>query len=302
MVLYSGNMGAKQGIETLADAAALLAARTDLMFVFCGSGAAKKNLLERCAGLTNCVFIPLQPVERLNELLNLADIHVLPQRGDAADLVMPSKLTGMFASGRAIVAMARRGTGLFDAVSPRGVVVPPDNVKALVAAIDRAGGSTRERRAALGRAARDYAERALSPESTIRTLRGTGRDAGSTCGCQTREKAGCAHVDVFHTGTFDRCRARARRPLRRKPRRIDPARGDVMTGYITTAICRRRVCRCHWHRTDRRKWSFAAPVGVSAPAAFTPPGWRWRTLPLATAALRCAGPLPAPARPLERRP
>ncbi|MFL9990319.1 glycosyltransferase WbuB [Paraburkholderia sediminicola] len=169
VVLYSGNMGAKQGIETLADAAALLAARADVTFVFCGSGAAKASLIERCAGLTNCVFIPLQPVERLNELLNLADIHVLPQRGDAADLVMPSKLTGMFASGRAVVAMARHGTGLYDAVSPRGVVVPPDNVKALVAAITVLV-SDRERRAALGRAARHYAERALSPESTIRTF------------------------------------------------------------------------------------------------------------------------------------
>jgi colanic acid biosynthesis glycosyl transferase WcaI len=166
VVLYSGNMGAKQGIETLADTAASLAARADVTFVFCGNGAAKESLLERCAGLTNCVFIPLQPAERLNELLNLADIHVLPQRSDAADLVMPSKLTGMFASGRAVVAMARRGTGLYDVVSPRGVVVPPDNVKALASAITVLA-SDRERRAALGKAARHYAERALSPESTI---------------------------------------------------------------------------------------------------------------------------------------
>jgi colanic acid biosynthesis glycosyl transferase WcaI len=169
VVLYSGNMGAKQGIETLANAAASLATRADLTFVFCGSGAAKESLLERCAGLTNCIFIPLQPADRLNELLNLADIHVLPQRGDAADLVMPSKLTGMFASGRAVVAMARRGTGLYEAVSPRGVVVPPDNVKALAAAITVLA-SDRERRAALGKAARNYAERALSPESTIATF------------------------------------------------------------------------------------------------------------------------------------
>ncbi|MFM0057527.1 glycosyltransferase WbuB [Paraburkholderia phytofirmans] len=169
VILYSGNMGAKQGIETLADAAVALAARTDLTFVFCGSGAAKEDLRERCSRLTNCVFLPLQPLDRLNELLNLADIHVLPQRGDAADLVMPSKLTGMFASGRATVAMARRGTALYEAVAPRGVVVPPDNLKALTAAITALANDA-ERRAALGKAARAYAERTLSPESTIRTF------------------------------------------------------------------------------------------------------------------------------------
>jgi colanic acid biosynthesis glycosyl transferase WcaI len=166
VVLYSGNMGAKQGIETLADVAAALAGRTDITFVFCGSGAAKQSLLERCAGLANCIFIPLQPAQQLNELLNLADIHVLPQRADAADLVMPSKLTGMFASGRAIVAMARSGTGLFDAVSSRGVVVAPENVDALAAAISMLA-SDPEQRAALGKAARDYAERTLSPESAM---------------------------------------------------------------------------------------------------------------------------------------
>ncbi|WP_144144759.1 glycosyltransferase WbuB [Paraburkholderia sp. BCC1884] len=169
VVLYSGNMGAKQGIETLAEAAARLATRSDITFVFCGSGAARENLLERCAGLMNCIFMPLQPTERLNELLNLADIHVLPQRADAADLVMPSKLTGMLASGRAIVAMARRGTALHEAVAPRGVVVQPDNVKALVAAITVLA-SDAERRLALGKAARNYAERALSPASTIQTF------------------------------------------------------------------------------------------------------------------------------------
>ena len=82
---------------------------------------------------------------------------------------MPSKLTGMFASGRATVAMARRGTALYEAVAPRGVVVPPDSVKALAAAIT-ALASDAERRMALGKAARNYAERELSPESTIRAF------------------------------------------------------------------------------------------------------------------------------------
>jgi colanic acid biosynthesis glycosyl transferase WcaI len=97
----------------------------------------------------------------------------------------------MLASGRATVAMARRGTALHEAVSSRGVVVPPDNVKALVAAINLLA-SDSERRAALGRAARNYAECTLSPEATIHTfeerLTAVFRQAGVT-----RAKRGAAY-------------------------------------------------------------------------------------------------------------
>ncbi|MEX3951168.1 glycosyltransferase WbuB [Paraburkholderia sp. EG287B] len=169
VVLYSGNMGAKQGIEILADVATALAARPDISFVFCGDGAARRELIARCEPLSNCHVLPLQPSSMLNELLNVADIHVLPQRADAADLVMPSKLTGMLASGRAVVAMARPGTSLFDVVSNHGIVVPPEDDAALAAAIvDLAGDPAR--RAALGRAARRYAKRMLSPQAIFDVL------------------------------------------------------------------------------------------------------------------------------------
>ncbi|MCX4149424.1 MULTISPECIES: glycosyltransferase WbuB [Paraburkholderia] len=166
VVLYSGNMGAKQGLEVLAAAAVSLANREDLVFVFCGNGPTKKVLMKQCEGLANCRFVSLQPIERLNTLLNLADIHVLPQRADAADLVMPSKLTGMLASGRAIVAMARAGTELHDVVVPRGVVVPPEQLEPLANALI-ALASDSARRATLGEKARAYAVSALSRDAVM---------------------------------------------------------------------------------------------------------------------------------------
>jgi colanic acid biosynthesis glycosyl transferase WcaI len=144
-------MGAKQGLEVLAAAANGFAHRDDVVFVFCGNGPAREAITAICGNLRNCRFIDLQPLERLNELLNLADIHVLPQRADAADLVMPSKLTGMLASGRAVIAMANPGTELYEAVSPRGVVVPPGEAGLLVSAIEMLAGNAFER-ARLGRA------------------------------------------------------------------------------------------------------------------------------------------------------
>ncbi|RFU48113.1 glycosyltransferase WbuB [Paraburkholderia sp. DHOC27] len=169
VVLYSGNMGSKQGLEIVVAAAVQLARRTDISFVFCGSGPMREQLEARCAGSPNCRFISLQPVHQLNQLLNLADIHVLPQRGGAADLVMPSKLGGMLASGRAVIAMACAGTELYDVVATRGVAVPPENVGALVEAIEALAADP-VRRAALGAAGREYAERSLSSVSVFAAL------------------------------------------------------------------------------------------------------------------------------------
>jgi colanic acid biosynthesis glycosyl transferase WcaI len=169
VVLYAGNMGSKQGLEVLAAAAAELVERPDISFVFCGSGPVQALLEASCAGLRNCSFMAVQPARQLNQLLNLADIHVLPQRGGAADLVMPSKLNGMLASGRAIIAMACPGTELYNVVAPRGVVVPPENVDALVEAIVALAADP-ARCAALGAAGRAYAERTLSGVSVLGAL------------------------------------------------------------------------------------------------------------------------------------
>jgi colanic acid biosynthesis glycosyl transferase WcaI len=169
VVLYSGNMGAKQGLEVLAEAAAALASRDDIVFVFCGNGATKKQLQKRCADLPNTRFLCLQPVERLNELLNLADIHVLPQRGDVADLVMPSKLTGMFASARAVIAMAHPGTELHEAVNGRGEVIEPENAEALIGAIEMLVGNP-DLRARHGEEGRLFAQERLAPAAVFLRL------------------------------------------------------------------------------------------------------------------------------------
>ncbi len=68
----------------------------------CGDGAARARIEAQAQGLANMRFMPLQPLERLSELLSLADIHLLPQRADVEDLVLPSKLTGIMASARLV--------------------------------------------------------------------------------------------------------------------------------------------------------------------------------------------------------
>jgi colanic acid biosynthesis glycosyl transferase WcaI len=168
-ILYSGNMGEKQGIEVVVEAARLLATRQDIRFVLCGDGAARERLQKTSEGLPNIAWWPLQPADRLNALLNAADIHVLPQRAEAADLVMPSKLTGMLASGRAVVGTADAETGLGTVLADCGVRVDPGDPAALASAI-AALASDREQRAVLGRRGRQYAMKHLSRDRILATV------------------------------------------------------------------------------------------------------------------------------------
>lgn len=166
VLLYSGNMGQKQGLELIIESARRLNKDSRLRFVMCGQGAAFESLLKMSDGLHNIIWLPLQPLERLNELLNLADIHLLPQRADAADLVMPSKLTGILASGRPVIATAAEGTEVWSVVDGRGVNTPPGDVGAFVAAIQFLVDNPEERER-LGLSGRKYAEDNLSTDAVL---------------------------------------------------------------------------------------------------------------------------------------
>ena len=152
VALYAGNMGEKQGVETLAETAAALRG-TPVHLLLAGAGAARLRLEAVTSGMAQVHWLPVQPAGRLNDLLNAADIHLLPQRADAADLVMPSKLAFMLASGRPVVAGAAAGTAVARAVEGAGLVVPPGDGAAMAAAVEALAGDP-ARRLGLGEAAR----------------------------------------------------------------------------------------------------------------------------------------------------
>lgn len=166
VALYSGNMGNKQGLEVLADMARQCEDDPRLVFVFCGNGSGRADLQTRCTGLRNVQFLDLQPHERLGQLLTMADVHLLPQRADAADLVMPSKLTGMLASGRPVVATANPGTEVAQVVAGCGLVVKPEDATALANAVKSLAEDVALRES-LGRTARRYAEDHLHIDAVL---------------------------------------------------------------------------------------------------------------------------------------
>lgn len=167
VALYSGNLGFKQGLETLVEAMRLVAGHPALKIVIAGDGAARPYLEEQCRTLPHCRLLPLQPPERFNDLLNAADLHLMPQKADAADLVMPSKLLGMMASGRPVIAGVRPGTQLHEALSGCGLTVPPEDPAALAEAMIALAQSP-GLRTEYGRTARERANSLWEKEAVLR--------------------------------------------------------------------------------------------------------------------------------------
>jgi colanic acid biosynthesis glycosyl transferase WcaI len=170
VALYSGAMSRKQGLELIIEAArAIRDSHPQIHFVLCGNGPHRAELEQLARGLPNTHIIDLEPVERLSELLNTADIHLMPQRAQAADLVLPSKLSGMLASGRPIIVMVEPGTGIALEAQGAGLVVPPGDAGALAAAVATLAGD-RALRKRLGETGRLRAEQHWDRVSIVRSL------------------------------------------------------------------------------------------------------------------------------------
>lgn len=170
LILYAGNMGEKQGLELILQAADRLRSEPGVRLVMVGDGVARKRLMRLASemSLSNVLCLPVQPLEQLPEMLAAGDVHLVVQKREAADLVMPSKLTNILAAGRPVVATAEPGTALYEVVAGHGVgsAVPPGDAVALTEAV-RALIRAPALREQMGRKARDYAERHLDKDTIL---------------------------------------------------------------------------------------------------------------------------------------
>jgi colanic acid biosynthesis glycosyl transferase WcaI len=168
--MYAGNMGEKQGLELVLLAADRLRDQPSIHFVLAGTGAAHDRLVAMASAmnLQNLSFLPVQPTESLPALLAAADVHLVIQRREAADIVMPSKLTNILAAGRPTVATADPGTTLHDVIVKynTGLVTPPANLEMFIDAVTLLSGNP-ELRDEMGRQGRQYAERFLDMDCIL---------------------------------------------------------------------------------------------------------------------------------------
>lgn len=166
VALYAGNMGKKHGLEMLIDVARKLESQPGIQFVMCGEGVAHPVVQSVAADLFNVHCLPLQPTDKLNDLLNLADIHLLPQRSDTSDFVMPSRLTGMLASGKPVVTTAHPDSEVTKVVKSCGMVVQPEDADAFVEALIWLTEHPEERKI-LGKAGRKFAIQNFNKEKIL---------------------------------------------------------------------------------------------------------------------------------------
>ena len=136
VVMYSGGMAQKQGLETLVAAAGML---PQMRFFLIGEGPSKCDLEElvRERSLANVVILPLQPKATLAEQLSAADVLVITQKRDVTDAVFPSKLLPYMACERPVVATAsmESETARFITSHNIGIVATPEDPAALADAL-----------------------------------------------------------------------------------------------------------------------------------------------------------------------
>ncbi|CAM6602481.1 colanic acid biosynthesis glycosyltransferase WcaI [Escherichia coli] len=166
IILYSGNIGEKQGLESVITAAEQLREQPWL-FAIVGQGGGKARLEKMVSerGLDNVKFLPLQSYEDLPALLAIGDCHLVIQKRGAADGVLPSKLTNILAVGGNAVITAEPQTELGQLCLDNpgiAVCVTPESVPSLVDGIKQALKMPKR-----NTVARAWAERSLDKEHVL---------------------------------------------------------------------------------------------------------------------------------------
>ena len=167
VVLYAGNIGFVQGLESVIEAARLLEGDQDIRFVFVGDGAVRESLAEKAEqlGLSNVQFIPYQPRERMPEIFATADVSLVTLRKGTGFGALPSKTFSILSSGRPVIASVDRGSDTWHLVerSQAGLCIQPESPVELKEAIQVLK-QDKALRDEFGKNGREYVLKNHSPE------------------------------------------------------------------------------------------------------------------------------------------
>ncbi|MGH3326844.1 MAG: glycosyltransferase family 4 protein [Streptomycetales bacterium] len=159
VVMYAGNLGDFQGLDTIIEASDLLGDIPELKVVFVGAGVAEGRLraaAER-AGRRNILFLGQQPLDRMAALMALSDVQLVTlQDLPLFHATLPSKVQTALASGRPIVAAVPGDASRIIGESGAGLAVRPGDAGALADALRRMYRVGEEGRESMGRRGRAF--------------------------------------------------------------------------------------------------------------------------------------------------
>jgi colanic acid biosynthesis glycosyl transferase WcaI len=115
IILYAGNIGLKQGLDQLPELVERCTASPNIKFLIVGEGIFKARLKEELSeGVekNRVKFLPLQSSENLVRIMTIGDLHLVLQRKEVKDLVLPSKLTTILSMGGHALITASKGSTL----------------------------------------------------------------------------------------------------------------------------------------------------------------------------------------------
>ena len=135
IIMYSGTLNEKLSYKILISAVKLLSYRKDIFWIIAGEGPTKIKIINELRNYNNVKILGFQPDEKLSHWLNLADIHLVPQKLSALDFVLPSKLLGILASGKPIIGFATEDSELGRILDMAGIRLSEECTQKLIGAI-----------------------------------------------------------------------------------------------------------------------------------------------------------------------
>jgi colanic acid biosynthesis glycosyl transferase WcaI len=148
VAVYSGNLGVKQGLDVLVDAARLVR-NPQIRVVICGEGSRRATIERQVAAhkLSNVIMLPLQENGHYAEMLVDADLSLITQQKDSGTSFFPSKLLSCLAFSKPILTVADESSELTAALKSGrfGLNVPPGNPQAVAGALETLADSPAER-------------------------------------------------------------------------------------------------------------------------------------------------------------
>lgn len=169
IALHAGNIGVKQGLENVVEAARLADAfDSHVRFVLLGDGNRREALQVAGEGISSLSFLKPLSDKEYSEALRAADVLIVNERPELREMSVPSKLTSYFATGLPVVAATNSESATADEIrtSGAGIIVDPLRPSALLRGVERLR-STPEEAAGLGAAGPAYAASVLSESTAI---------------------------------------------------------------------------------------------------------------------------------------